>query len=349
MVENNAQFIYSMQRFTLYNRLISNLRLALAFHATTLKTTLKPIIYTPMTARPSNIFTLFIAIGLPVLSLTQTACIFDKKELQVSVVTIDSIGNSRGELGYVSSDRKVYLLNPAGGGSRQVPQCSDAERLRFRGDRNQVTYVKMNAFPTVQNLNSQIRQDLNGLEYHDPLSFEYTGDLLYFLSPTTHRVASTDAAFNTAINNRINTLLSGSTETLLYLSISPSKDLVLVLKSSLTNSYRIIWNTEVGSTKSYTSAIELKQPRFSNSGTLLTIPASDGIFTWNSTDILPKKVIFNTNIRTFAINPTGTEIAYITNTVSNNDTIYVHNLLSIKGHRKLPTIKNQGILDIDWK
>jgi hypothetical protein len=137
------------------------------------------------------------------------------------------------------------------------------------------------------------------------------------------------------------------------MSFSPKKELALIIYIASADSYKVILQTENGILRQYTTKSELKQPRFTNNGNMLVIPSSEGIFTWNEGNILPKQVIFNKNIRTFAVNPVGTEIAYINTlqptTAVPNDTIYILNLSSSKAHRNLPTIAGQNVSDIDWK
>lgn len=281
------------------------------------------------------------------LVMSQTACIFEQNPTEISLFTVDTVGMSRGELGYVA-DGKVYTLNPAGGGAVNQNVTGVAKRFRFRADLNQFVYILDTNLPQVQNRGvNDALPVLNTADYQSPLSFEYKGSLLYFLRPQTQRIVSPEAAFNQQINARIDALVS-STDSVKYLTISTTNDLALITRNAVTKNYRAIWSKQNGTSRSYNSVSALKQPRFSKNGSLLVVPSSDGIFSWNDSESQPKKVIFKENILTFAVNPIGTEIAYITHT--GIDTVYVHNLQTIKGHRKLTTLpQGKKIVDIDWK
>ena len=84
----------------------------------------------------------------------QTSCLFNPDSTKIVLVNTDTIGVSKGQIGYISNG-EIYLLNPADGAARQVTFNGKIKvRLSLRADRQQVVYTTLGApgFPTVENL-----------------------------------------------------------------------------------------------------------------------------------------------------------------------------------------------------
>ena len=285
------------------------------------------------------------------LLFSQTACVFKPSEVQFNLVRTDTIGSSKGEIGYIAGG-EIYIQNPAGTEPRQVSfDGVNKQGLILRSDRKQAisTTISTAGYPKVVNFDPKLAtpEDLSSSAYAAPNSFGYIGlDTIYFLTPNNlKKFISDDRAYTTYITDKINTLVTNG-DSLQYLCISRKNDLVLVIKKNATNTYNFVWQSADNTVKTYPSSQKLGQPKWSLDANVLVFPSDKGIFVWKRAEDLPKMTIFDVNIRAFALNPTGSEIAY----TKGNDTIQIRNLSFSKSNRALATLPaGVPVRDIDWK
>jgi hypothetical protein len=296
-----------------------------------------------------HFFTILISICFYL--FTQTSCVFKQNEVQFNLVRTDTIGTSKGEIGYIAGG-EIYIQNPAGAEPRQVSfDGVNKQGLVLRSDRKQAisTTISTFGYPKVVNFDPNLTtpDDLSTRDYATPNSFGYVGlDTLYFLTPNnTKKFISDKPSYTTYITNRINALITTG-DSLKYLSISRKNDLVLIVKVAATNSYKLIWESANNTIKTHNNTDRLGQPKWSPDGKILMFPSENGIFVWQRADNYPKMTIFERNINAFALNPIGSEIAY----TKGNDTIHIRNLSFSKSNRSLATFPSGvPIRDIDWK
>jgi Tol biopolymer transport system component len=283
--------------------------------------------------------------------LTQSACLFSSQDVKFNLVRTDTVGVSKGEIGYIANG-EIYMQNPAGAQPRQVSfDGVNKLGLVLRGDRKQAisTTISTLGYPKVVNFDPNL-STLDGIsssDYATPNSFGYVGlDTLYFLTPrNTNKFISDDTSYTNYIRIRLNMIVTNN-DSLQYLCISRKNDLVVVLKQNATNMYKMVWLMGNNTQKTYITSQKLQQPKWSPDANILAFPSDKGIFMWKRAEDLPKMTIFDVNIRAFALNPTGSEIAY----TKGNDTIQIRNLSFSKSNRALATLPaGVPIRDIDWK
>ena len=283
--------------------------------------------------------------------LTQSACIFNPQEVKFNLVRTDTVGISKGEIGYIANG-EIYMQNPAGAAPRQVSfDGVNKLGLILRGDRKQAisTTITTLGYPKVVNFDPNLRtpDDLATRDYATPNSFGYVGlDTLYFLTlQNPEKFISNDTAYTNYIRNRLDMIVTNN-DSLQYLCISRKNDLVVIAKQNATNMYKMTWLTKDNLIKTYITSQKLQQPKWSPDANILAFPSDKGIFVWKRAEDLPKMTIFDVNIRAFALNPTGSEIAY----TKGNDTIQIRNLSFSKSNRALATLPaGVPVRDIDWK
>ena len=190
------------------------------------------------------------------------------------------------------------------------------------------------------------KPNLSTIDYSAPISFEYKGaDTVCFLTKRSPFFKSTSAAYSTIIQNRI-AVYHNAADSLKFIAISQKNDIAIITKDNATNISTIRWIKSDNTVKTYTTSQFLGQPRWTPNAQDLFIPSDKGVFQWKAISVLPKMVIFEQNIKAFALNPIGTEIAY----TLGNDTIYIKNILFAKANRKLPTLpRGKMVVDVDWK
>lgn len=289
--------------------------------------------------------------AIAIMLLTQTSCIFKQNEIKFNLVRTDTVGVSKGEIGYIAAG-EIYIQNPAGAPPRQVSfDGINKQGLILRNDRKQAisTTISTTGYPKVVNFDPNLAtpDDLSSHDYAAPNSFGYVGlDTIYFLTPNnTKKFISDKPAYTNYITNRINMLVTNG-DSLQYLCISRKNDLVLVVKQNNTNTYNFVWQSADNTVKIYPSTQKFGQPKWSPDANVLIFPSERGIFVWKRAEVLPKMTIFERNIRALALNPTGSEIAYTTG----NDTIQIRNLSFSKSNRAFATLPaGVPIRDIDWK
>jgi hypothetical protein len=289
--------------------------------------------------------------ALAIVLLTQTSCIFKQNEVKFNLVRTDTVGISKGEIGYIAAG-EIYIQNPAGAQPRQVSfDGINKQNLILRNDRKQAisTTISTTGYPKMVNFDRNLAtpDDLSSQDYAAPNSFGYVGlDTIYFLTPNNmKKFISDDTSYTRYITDRINTLVANG-DSLQYLCISRKNDLVLVVKINATNTYNFVWQSANNTVKTYPSTQKLGQPKWSPDANVLVFPSDKGIFVWKRAEVLPKMTIFERNISAIALNPTGSEIAYTTG----NDTIQIRNLSFSKSNRAFATLPaGIPIRDIDWK
>ncbi len=295
----------------------------------------------------TNFSTFVIFFTFAVFATTQTACV-NPKDTKVDIVIVDSIGNAKGEIAYVADNNNVYKLNAAGGGSSQLTNTNDATQVRFRNDRKQFTYIKTTGEPIVVNIDGTYPSFTNSVDYNNPKNYEYKESILYFFNSSAV-IKTSDNTFNIAINAKINSLKQQPSDVIKYVTLLPNDDLVVILQNASPDNEIVWYNHSTNTARRYQPSGSLKQARFYNNGETIIIQTAKSILYWKNTENNPKPVFFTSNIRTFAINPTGTEIAYVKND-SEQNIVYVKNIaVDLKLDRKLPTKATAQILDIDWK
>ncbi len=347
-----------MQRFNSFSRLLGKFStssthiIAMSIRSyilflTRFSITMIQQFFSPLSLKSRNYSILANLLIIIVLVSSQTACV-DPKDTKVDIVIVDSIGNAKGEIAYVADNNNIYTLNAAGGGSKQLTSTADATQVRFRGDRKQFTYIDTNGVPVVINKDGSMPSFTPSIDFNNPKNYEYKKDILYFFNSGA-KIRTSDPVFNDAINSKIN-LLNNTNDVVKYVTLLPNNDLVIILENSSPNDEIVWYDSNTNTAKRHQPGGRLlAQARFYDNGKNIMIRSTDNILSWKNTENYPKPVFSTSNIRTFAINPTGTEIAYVKNE-PNQNIVYVKNIVvDLKLDRILPTMAPENILDIDWK